>query len=205
MSNAAGTPPIMGDGDGDLNGVVDGQDLAMWLGDYGQSVSQDVAGPADADFDGDGAVGGSDLSVWQGGYGTAAAGNLAGGDANQSGTVDGGDFLAWQRQFDAQPVVASAAALIEPEEDAPLDLIAISSAFAARLQPLSSLAAREDVFEIIGEDNGATAGAFSIEPLPVAASAAGSQSVELEIAEAEQDAQDSWEQAFDEDEALLWV
>jgi hypothetical protein len=54
-----------------------------------------------ADFDGSGAVDAQDLGIWQTHYGTN--GNLAHGDADDDGVINGSDFLEWQRGLGPAP------------------------------------------------------------------------------------------------------
>jgi len=56
-----------------------------------------------ADFDRDLAVDEEDFVVWTGGLGSAGGATHDQGDANGDQSIDGGDFLAWQRQFGATP------------------------------------------------------------------------------------------------------
>jgi glucose/arabinose dehydrogenase len=78
-----------------------------------------------ADFDGDGMVDADDLAIWKAGYGTAGPNNDDG-DANLDGSVDGMDFLAWQRQAGAGPPAASV-----PEPSAAILAIGVGLAVAA--------------------------------------------------------------------------
>jgi parallel beta-helix repeat protein len=54
---------------------------------------------AGADFDSSGVVDAADLAIWTTGFGTTTGAQRDDGDANNDGAVDGGDFLAWQRQL----------------------------------------------------------------------------------------------------------
>jgi hypothetical protein len=58
----------------------------------------DSQGPA-ADFDLNGSVGPEDLQIWEDFYGLEGGATKADGNANGGGTVDGIDFLIWQRLF----------------------------------------------------------------------------------------------------------
>jgi peptidyl-prolyl cis-trans isomerase A (cyclophilin A) len=83
------------DGDYDLNGKVDANDLAMWEADYNRMA---ITGP---DFNGDKEIGSGDLANWEAGYGqfdgVTTFADFDNGDANYDGIVDGDDFLSWQR------------------------------------------------------------------------------------------------------------
>jgi len=50
-------------------------------------------------------VDGADLNIWQEGFGTGTSAEIAEGDADGDGDVDGGDFLVWQRNIDEQPAL----------------------------------------------------------------------------------------------------
>lgn len=52
-----------------------------------------------ADFDNSTTVDAADLAIWNGGYGDNLNIIRTDGDANENGTVEGGDFLLWQQQF----------------------------------------------------------------------------------------------------------
>lgn len=51
-----------------------------------------------SDFDANQIVDGDDLAVWQSGYATSVPVNIAFGDANEDGSVNGRDFLTWQQE-----------------------------------------------------------------------------------------------------------
>jgi hypothetical protein len=55
--------------------------------------------PPTADFDNSGAVNSVDLTTWKTGFGTATGATHMQGDADRSLSVDGADFLLWQRQL----------------------------------------------------------------------------------------------------------
>jgi hypothetical protein len=74
-----------------------------WLG--GADGWKPVA-PSAADFSGDGVVNDEDLGSWRSGL-DDPIGNLANGDANRDGVVDGSDFLIWQRSLNVSPAVTS--------------------------------------------------------------------------------------------------
>lgn len=52
-----------------------------------------------ADFDNSTTVDAADLAIWNSGYGDNLNIIRTDGDANENGTVEGGDFLLWQQQF----------------------------------------------------------------------------------------------------------
>ncbi len=56
--------------------------------------------PIAGDFNNDGAVNNADLTVWKNGF--------------AAGTMTGGDYLTWQRNFGATSAAASTAAVPEP-------------------------------------------------------------------------------------------
>ncbi len=68
-----------------------------------------------ADFDRDTRVEAADLDIWAASFGTLSGAFQVEGDATADNTIDGGDFLAWQRQFSAvvpSPTVSSAITII---------------------------------------------------------------------------------------------
>ncbi len=88
------------------------------------------------DFNGDSRVDGTDLAAWSANFGLAAGAAPSQGDADRDFDVDGFDFLAWQRQLDANaPSVAaltgSSAAIPEPAA-AVLTLMAVIAVIARR-------------------------------------------------------------------------
>jgi probable HAF family extracellular repeat protein len=61
------SPLLPGDGNGD--GVVDGQDYLLWAENYGDYPADDPPGsPGNGDFNNDGAVDGMDYLTWAGNY-----------------------------------------------------------------------------------------------------------------------------------------
>ncbi len=66
-----------------------------------------------ADFNNSGGVNATDLTAWRGGFGTTGQPKSSG-DATGEGTVDGGDFLVWQQQFNGGAAVPAAAGVPEP-------------------------------------------------------------------------------------------
>ena len=108
-------------------GDISGDDLRtfpIFLASSGTSFTitpiGSTAGPA-ADFDGDGDVVGDDLSAWADGYSILAGANKSDGDADANGTVDGMDFIIWQREHEAP---AGASAVPEPTTAAMLLVLA---------------------------------------------------------------------------------
>jgi len=81
-----------------------------------------------ADFNLDGSVDQFDLDVWSDGFGTSSEAELANGDANGNGRVNGADFLIWQRKFTSAPVsgVAAASEAIPEPSGLVLLLLAVS-------------------------------------------------------------------------------
>ena len=67
-----------------------------------------------ADFDEDGDVDADDLASWRSGFGTSGNATHLQGDANRDLSVDGGDFLAWQRQLGSGATVAALSIVPEP-------------------------------------------------------------------------------------------
>lgn len=108
---AAGGAPI---GLGAIFDTTDTQDLTFTYGLDGAFLTGNVvyvAGDSgvDEDYDSNGVVTGDDLGVWQQSYGSN---NILQNDATQ-GTVEGVDFLRWQREATA-PLSAATAAVPEP-------------------------------------------------------------------------------------------
>jgi hypothetical protein len=68
----------------------------------------------DADFNASGTVDAADLTHWSTGFGATGDATPTQGDANSDQTVDGADFLIWQRQVAAASVGGQAAAVPEP-------------------------------------------------------------------------------------------
>ncbi|BBO35802.1 hypothetical protein [Lacipirellula parvula] len=68
---------------------------------------------AGADFNNDGFVNGDDLAIWRASFGSTSQTTNTNGDADRNGTVDGADFLVWQRNA-APASNASSAAVPEP-------------------------------------------------------------------------------------------
>lgn len=64
-------------------------------------------GALQADFDLGGTVDSVDLAAWHAGYDITSAALLAEGDATRDAQVDGDDFLTWQREASAGPLVAA--------------------------------------------------------------------------------------------------
>lgn len=87
---------------------------------YGPSSALGLAGANDvvldqfqpgADFNKSAQVTGADLVNWKAGFGTSVGATHTQGDADNDGTVDGDDFLVWQRQSG----ITAAAATAVPE------------------------------------------------------------------------------------------
>lgn len=75
--------------DFNLDGIVSGRDFLLWQLEYGLAGSGLLAdGNADQRADG------ADLQIWQGQYREE---NSIAGDFDMNGSVDGDDFLRWQR------------------------------------------------------------------------------------------------------------
>jgi hypothetical protein len=94
-------------------------------------IGSEIAGPTD--FNLDGQVNANDLPVWKAGYGGTAPAGVANGDANADGTVDGADFLAWQRSQTITSAGASAVAAVPEPSTAVLIPFAVLSAWRANL------------------------------------------------------------------------
>jgi hypothetical protein len=92
-----------------------------------------------ADFDEDGDVDGDDLANWKSGYGAAGMATHGQGDANGDRTVDGADFLLWQRQVGLH--VAVAAAVPEPATASLVAVLTLATA-AVRRRRRDELASR---------------------------------------------------------------
>ena len=88
-----------------------------------------------ADFDLDGNVDQNDLDLWEAGHGTSPGAMLGDGDANGDGTVDGFDFLAWQRKFSpgSPELVLTGERVPEPGSFVMLGLAMIASTARRRL------------------------------------------------------------------------
>jgi probable HAF family extracellular repeat protein len=125
IAGNAASHAVIWDGDAaiDLNALVDPSVLAAgWvlerandINDLGWIVGsarntvlgythafrlEHIAGPPHpADFDGDGHVDGDALALWTVGFGTTENATRSQGDANADGSVDGADFLPWQREL----------------------------------------------------------------------------------------------------------
>jgi hypothetical protein len=67
-----------------------------------------------ADFNQDQAVDAIDLATWQQNYGLFTGATRSQGDANADGSVDGQDWLRWQRQFTGPPATLSTHPVPEP-------------------------------------------------------------------------------------------
>ena len=80
------------------------------LNSYVDAVQISVA-PVPADFTEDNGVNAADLAAWTTGFGTTNVATHGQGDANYDQSVDGRDFLIWQRQLG----VASSAITVVPE------------------------------------------------------------------------------------------
>ncbi|NOY29037.1 MAG: hypothetical protein GXP28_02335 [Planctomycetes bacterium] len=93
------------DGDFDSNGLVGASDLAQWEQGFGRLQ---IEGP---DFNGDKEINSDDLSNWEAGFGRfdgqTTFADFEDGDANRDGTVDGFDFLRWQRSVGSTTDVAA--------------------------------------------------------------------------------------------------
>jgi hypothetical protein len=63
--------------------------------------------PPTADFNNSGAVNSVDLTTWKTNFGTSGSATKMQGDADRSQSVDGGDFLLWQRQLGAGAATAT--------------------------------------------------------------------------------------------------
>ena len=128
---------------------VDGQDVAVWASAYGQDAEGDTDGDGDsdgadflswqrnfrpytltADFDLDVVADQADLQIWQTTYGINW-----GGDSNNSGTTDGADFLAWQREFSGDNSAASQSPAEVPEPSAIVLLLSGLALLAASAGP----------------------------------------------------------------------
>jgi hypothetical protein len=84
-------------GDYDRNGVVDLADRDLWEQTLGQAVAAPGAG---ADGDRSGAVDTGDLSIWEQNVGDHLMPQVLPANASpNNGTIDGHDFLAWQRNL----------------------------------------------------------------------------------------------------------
>jgi hypothetical protein len=79
---------------------------------------QFLYGPAlHSDFDHSNGVHAPDLAVWRASYGTAAGATQPQGDATADASVDGADFLVWQRELGHGAAEASNASAAVPEPD----------------------------------------------------------------------------------------
>ncbi|MCA9233844.1 MAG: hypothetical protein KDA44_00120 [Planctomycetales bacterium] len=78
-----------------------------------------------ADFDENGVVGTADLGAWAAGFGIGAGASPGDGDATGEGAVNGGDFLAWQREYGNGKAFAPPSVVPEPHSAA-LALIAVA-------------------------------------------------------------------------------
>ena len=83
------------DGDFDFSGDVGASDFVKWQQDYGRAL---INGP---DLNGDLEIDSTDLVNWEVGFGNfdglSTFASFGDGDANRDGTVNGFDFLNWQR------------------------------------------------------------------------------------------------------------
>jgi autotransporter-associated beta strand protein len=89
-----------------------------WTAQYGANSVTLIAGASAgfaSDFDLDGDVDSADLTRWKANFGLASGGTKALGDATGDGVVNGGDFLAWQREFGSGVIPAAPAAAAVPE------------------------------------------------------------------------------------------
>lgn len=115
-------------------------DFAWHIAYSASSVTLSVGAPVQfdpADFNSDGSVDGGDLAIWTSAYGVSGAAPLLGdGDGNE--TVDGADFLIWQRAASATP---PAAAIVVPEPTSRLLSVAATVMF-VRSRRRRRLAAR---------------------------------------------------------------
>ncbi len=90
-------------GDYNADGVVDGQDFAVWRDTAVAAMDLDRYLCAVGDFNEDGLVGASDYLTWQQNFG--ASGNIntdsgwASGDFNADGTVDAADYAVWRDSY----------------------------------------------------------------------------------------------------------
>lgn len=85
------------EGDADFDRDVDGDDLAIWQMQYGTSSA--LISGFDADFDDDEAITAADYMTLQQNLGMTSA-EIADGDANADGVVDGLDILAYELEYD---------------------------------------------------------------------------------------------------------
>lgn len=83
----------LGHGDGNGDGAVDQDDLAVWAEDFGSELPTSL--PV-ADFNGSGEIGGDDLGVWESSF--------------SSGGFTGSSLIAWQRAANHQDAPVAAAA-----------------------------------------------------------------------------------------------
>ncbi len=89
-------------------------------------VGSEIAGPTD--FNLDGKVDANDIPVWKAGFGGTAPAGIANGDANGDNSVDGADFLAWQRSLTPASTSASMVGAVPEPSTATLMLFAALSA-----------------------------------------------------------------------------
>lgn len=94
------------------------QGVVQYVDDDGITSGSDVPG----DYDGDGSVTFADLAEWESSYGQTAPSGT-GADGDQSGLIDGGDFLLWQRSIDASAIVVSSVAYEHIPEPTSLGLV----------------------------------------------------------------------------------
>ena len=106
----------------DSSGVIDDADVEFLVETlYGSNI---------ADFDLDFDVDADDLAAWAAEFGND--GGWTQGDANGNGTIGGGDFLSWQRNFTGTPSVGATSAVPEPTTVALAMLAGIASLAACR-------------------------------------------------------------------------
>jgi hypothetical protein len=115
-----------------FRGFID--DLRIY--EYALTADEIAALTYNADFDGDGDIDDADLPRWNQNYGLTSGATRAQGDANGDGTVNGTDFLIWQR---TRGTAAPNGAPVPEPRAAVLVALAVGLATRRRLPALSPL------------------------------------------------------------------
>ncbi len=135
------TGASLADGNSDLDGDVDGQDLTIWQQQFIPTLTPQTQGDGDADGD----VDGRDFLAWQRGHGATTGVSRATGDWDANGIVDGQDLNLWQQSFNSTQTI-SLSSIVFQESNGQEILLPLNAIQAATNGPSFTASSANQVF-----------------------------------------------------------